>query len=279
MSKHKAREPFIMPEFITEPFIDSHAHLYDDCDIDKVLSNMKRDGICAIVNMAGSIESAKFASEVSNKDDRIFYMFGLHPYNALEYNDEYVDLIKNLAKKDKGKLVGLGEIGLDYHVNTPTKEEQITCFGHQLKLANELNLPISLHIRDAHSDAIRILGDYKHLLTNGGIVHCFSGGVNEAREYLKLGLHISISGAITFKKKNDGLSPLEEAVLATPLDRLLIETDSPFLCPAPYRGQNNEPRFTAVTAMHIASLLRMDVNEVIKITRENTVKLLKLKKD
>lgn len=279
MSSHKTPEPLSKPDYITEPAIDSHAHLFDECDEESIIKGMKSDGICAIVNMAGSIESALHASELSNKFENIYYMFGLHPYNTDCYNDEYINLIKKLAITDKGKLVGLGEIGLDYHVDTPSKKEQIDCFIKQLKLANELSLPISLHIRDAHNDAIKILKENKELLSNGGIIHCFSGGENEVREYLKLGFHISISGAVTFKKKGEELSALELAVLCVPLDKLLIETDSPFLCPSPYRGRNNEPKYVILTAMHIASLLQIDVNELIKTTRENAIKLLKLKKN
>ena len=279
MSDKRIREEFVRPQTITELAIDSHAHLFDECDEESIIKNMQNDGICAIVNMAGSIQSALHASELSNSNDNIYYMFGLHPYNTDCYNDEYIKLLKELANKDKGRLVGLGEIGLDYHVDNPTKEEQIECFVKQIKLADELNLPISLHIRDAHADAINILKDNKQYLNNGGIIHCFSGGVDEVKEYLSLGFYISISGAITFKKKKEQISSLELAVKEIPLDRLLLETDAPFLCPTPYRGLNNEPKYVLVTAVYLADLLQVDVNELIKITRENVCELLKIKKD
>ena len=279
MSKKKPLEEYIKPESITEFAIDSHAHLFDECDVEGIIKNMTNDGLCAIVNMAGSIESARYASNLSKMNANIYYMFGLHPYNTDMYNNEYVNLIKKLAEEDRGKLVGLGEIGLDYHVELPTREEQIECFINQIKLADELCFPISLHIRDAHTDAIQILKDNKKYINNGGIIHCFSGGIEEVKEYLQLGFHISISGAVTFKKKNEELTSLELAIKEVPLNKLLIETDAPFLCPTPYRGLNNEPKYVLVTAMHIADLLRMDVNELIKITRENTQNLLKIKKD
>lgn len=277
---NKSIEPFKKPESITELAIDSHAHLYDEAeDEDVIINNMEHDGLYAIVNMAGSIESALRASEISNKYDNIYYMFGLHPYNVNEYNDEYISLITCLSKKDKGKLVGLGEIGLDYHVDEPIRDAQIDVFVRQLELAHKLNLPISLHIRDAHTDAISILKENKRFLTNGGIIHCFSGGVEEVKEYLVLGFHISISGAVTFKKKSETITALEEAIKLVPKDKLLIETDSPFLCPHPYRGQENEPKYVLLTAMHIADLLQIDVNKLIRQTRENAINLLKLKKD
>ncbi len=278
MSKKKPREEYIKPDRITEFAVDSHAHLFDECDVENIIKNMTSDGLCAIVNMAGSIESVKYASMLSKENDNIYYMFGLHPYNTDMYNSEYINLIKKLTAEDKGKLVGLGEIGLDYHVELPTREEQIECFINQIKLADELCLPISLHIRDAHADAIQILKGNKKYINNGGIIHCFSGGVEEVKEYLQLGFHISISGAVTFKKKSEELTDLELAIKEVPLNKLLIETDAPFLCPMPYRGLNNEPKYVLVTAMHIADLLKIDVNELIKITRYNAQELLKIKK-
>lgn len=275
----KLIKSFEKPDNITELAIDSHAHLYDEHNENKIANYMERDGLYAIVNMAGSIESALKASEISNKFNNIYYMFGLHPYNVDEYNDEYVSLITELTERDKGRLVGLGEIGLDYHVEEPSRDAQIDVFVRQLELAHKLGLPVSLHIRDAHADAITILKENKHLLTNGGIIHCFSGGIEEVQEYLALGFHISISGAVTFKKKSERISILEEAIKVVPRDKLLIETDSPFLCPHPYRGHVNEPKYVLLTAMHIADLLQVDVNVLIRETRENVINLLKLKKD
>ncbi len=279
MSKKKSPEAFVKPSEITELVADSHAHLLDEENVQEIINNMERDGLEIIVNMAGNTNSAIYASKLSNENKNIYYMFGLHPYDSAFYNAEYIDLITKLSKEDNGKLVGLGEIGLDYHVETPTKEEQIFCFIEQLKLADKLSLPISLHIRDAHKDAIRILKENKNLLNNGGIVHCFSGGESEAEEYINLGFMISMSGAITFNRKNDELTALEKALFVIPRNRLLIETDSPFLCPAPYRGKRNEPKYVLLTAMHIAKILNEDVNELIKQTKENLLKVLKIKKD
>ena len=279
MSKKKSPEPFVKPAEITELVADSHAHLFDDTEAKEIISCMQNDGIEIIVNMAGSIDSARFASKISKESKNIYYMFGLHPYDTDCYNEEYIRFITNLSKEDRGRLVGLGEIGLDYHVESPTKEEQIFCFVEQLKLADKLSLPVSLHIRDAHEDAIKILNDNKNLLNNSGIIHCFSGGEEEAKEYLNLGFMISMSGAITFKRKDEQLSSLEKALLVIPKDKLLIETDSPFLCPVPYRGKKNEPKYVLLTAMHIASVLERDVNEIIKETKENLLRVLKIKKD
>ena len=136
-------------------------------------------------------------------------------------------------------------------------------------------MPVAIHIRDAHEDAIRILTENRELLNSSGIIHCCSANVDEVKQYLNLGFYISFSGTITYGKKNADYY-LEETLKHVPIEKLLIETDSPFLCPAPYRGKTNEPKYVLVTAEKIAQLLDMSVDELIKTTRENTIKLLKI---
>jgi len=276
MSKHKQKLEYNKNTKIHTLAIDSHAHLDRDLDVAQIISNMESDGLKKIVIMAGSIESAKWASKVANGNKNVFYMFGLHPYDIENFNDEYVETITTLKEKDK-KLVGLGEIGLDYkeRENMEPKERQIEIFVKQLKLAHELGLPVSIHIRDAHDDARRILNENKIMLANSGIIHCCSATAEEVKDYLSLGLYISFSGSITYKKKNQDYY-LEDTLKAVPLDRLIIETDCPFLCPAPYRGQVNEPKFVLVTAEKIAEILNMDINQVISLTTGNVERLLKI---
>lgn len=261
---------------ITALAIDSHAHMDRDLDTDRIVSEMEQDGIKKIVLMAGDIKTANWASEICSKNKNLFYMVGLHPYDIKNLNDEYKDFVKNLSKSDK-KLVGIGEIGLDYHQHENMEEPTIQqkCFLEQIKLAHSLSLPISIHIRDAHDDAINLLKRNKEYLTNSGIIHCCSATKEEVKEYLNLGLYISFSGSITYGKKNQEYY-LEETLRTVPQDKLLIETDCPFLCPAPYRGQINEPKFVLVTAEKIANILELDVNELINITTKNAEKLLKI---
>ena len=203
-------------------------------------------------------------------------MFGLHPYDISNLNEEYISQLKQLRKSDS-KLVGLGEIGLDYHESEwlKPKKLQIEGFIAQLELASELGLPVSIHIRDAHADAINILKQNRKYLTCGGIIHCCSANKAEVQEYLNLGFYISFSGSITYGKKNQEFY-LEETLKSVPLDRLLIETDCPFLCPSPYRGQVNEPKFVLVTAEHIADLLEMNVNTLLDLTTKNAERLLNI---
>ena len=275
MSKHEVKQ-YIKNDNITALAIDSHAHLDRDLDFLKIVKNLKEDGLKKVVMMAGNIETAKWASKKANENNNLYYMFGLHPYDIDLLNDEYISLIKHLRSTDK-KLVGLGEIGLDYHESEwlKPKEEQIEGFVRQLKIANELKLPVSIHIRDAHEDAIKVLNENRNLLNNGGIIHCCSAEKVEVQAYLNLGFHISFSGSITYGKKNKEFY-LEETLKMVPLDKLLIETDCPFLCPSPYRGTINEPKYVLVTAEHIANVLGLDVNELINITTKNAEKLLKI---
>ena len=274
--KNKVVGEYIKSEGITALGIDSHAHLDRGLDVKKIISEMKNDGLKKIVVMAGDIETGEWASQLASANENIFYMLGLHPYDVYDYTPEFVDFITNLKKKDK-KLVGLGEIGLDYkeRKDFQPKEDQIHVFQEQIKLADKLGLPISIHIREAHEDAIRILTENRALLNNSGIIHCCSATAEEVKVYLDLGLYVSFSGSITYGKKNQEYY-LEETLRSVPLDKLLIETDCPFLCPAPYRGKVNEPKYVLVTAERIAEILNMDINELLEITTKNCERLLKI---
>ena len=259
---------------ITEYMIDSHAHLSEFENAENIARNMQTDKLCNIINMTGSIKSVKDAVEFSKIHPEVYYMVGLHPYDIENFNDEFVSFLTELSKTDD-HFVGIGEIGLDYHGEYKDKELQKYVFLEQIKLADKLALPISMHIRDAHGDAIMLLNNNKNYLKHGGIVHCFSGTEEEMQKYLALGFHISFSGSVTFKKKSESESILDRCAKLCPLDKILIETDSPFLCPAPFRGNRNEPRFVVETARYIANLRCMDVNDFIKITTANAKKLIK----
>lgn len=276
LSKHKPKPIYTKNENIIAPCIDSHAHLDRFDNFNDIITNAKNDGLEAIVTMAGEKEVIKFAQELTKTYPHIYYAIGLHPYDIHLLTDEYINDVKKIAQNDK-KFILVGEFGLDYHGEMPhTIEEQKEAFIKQLKMASQIKKPIALHIRDAHEDAIQILKENKNLLTSGGIIHCFSGGEKEAREYLSLGFHLSFSGAVTYHKDGQE-TDLVKALKVTPLDKLLVETDAPFLAPSPYRGIINEPKYVLVTVEHIADLLRMDTNELIKITNNNTKKLLKIK--
>lgn len=271
------KEEYKKNEKIKALAIDSHTHLDRYENADEIISRMKADGLESIVLMAGSKESAEWTSNFVAKWDNLYFMYGIHPFDIDEYSE--TEMREFFIKHNRGsKLVGLGEIGLDYsrQDDEETKNRQKEVLISELLLANEFSLPVSIHIRDAHPDAINIFKENRRLLTHGGIIHCCSATKEEVKEYLALGFHISFSGTITYGKKNKEYY-LEETLKCVPLDKLLIETDCPFLCPAPYRGQTNEPKYVLVTAEKIAEVLEMDVNELISKTTENTKRLLKMK--
>lgn len=258
---------------ISEFAIDSHAHLNELKNLEEIISNLKEDKLRAVINMVGSLNGIEKAKNLSAKYSNIFYMVGLHPYDIEKYDEEFENKLKELKSTDS-HFVGVGEIGLDYHGEYLEKTLQMEVFEKQIILADKLNLPISLHIRDAHEDCKAVLERNKKYLRNGGIIHCFSGSVEDAVFYLNLGFYISISGTITFKKRNSIETELEKVAKFCPVDRLLIETDSPFLCPAPFRGHINEPRFVLETAKSIADIKCINVNDLIRQTRINTETLL-----
>lgn len=277
--KHKELPEYKVSPNITEVAVDSHTHLFQQGDYEKIVNEFTENKIEAVINFVESPEDIKKAQEFSSRHKNVFYFAGLHPYSANNFNNEYEGLLTKLSKSDP-QFCGVGEIGLDYHFNEESEyyispDIQRETFIKQLKLAHKINLPVSLHIRDAHEDAIKILKDNKNLLTNSGIIHCFSGTVNDLNEYLKLGFYISFSGAVTYKKASETVLPMLDIIRAVPRDRLLIETDAPYLCPSPYRGKPNEPKYVLVLAQAIADAREMDVNLLISQAKENTKVLIK----
>lgn len=275
MSKSKVYE-YVKKLEITELAVDSHAHLDRYDNPEEIVSRLLDDGLSFIVLMAGSEESAEWNKKFCESHNNLYFMYGYHPFDINYYDEDEFRLFIE-RNKDNKRFVGVGEIGLDYSRENDelTKKKQEEVFVSQINIANEYNLPISIHIRDAHADAIRLLKDNKNKLKRSGIIHCCSATVDEVREYLALGFFISFSGTITYGKKNANYY-LEETLQEVPLDKILIETDCPFLCPAPYRGRLNEPKYVLVTAEKVAEVLDMPVNELIRVTRENTKKLFKI---
>lgn len=250
--------------------IDSHCHLDQLEDRDLCLTNLKADGIQKIVSIVGDNKSIKQVQEIIKSYPNVYYMAGVHPYFLEDLTPDFVEDIKNLRKKDN-HLVGIGEIGLDYKYINSEEEKgfQREKFIFQLKLAHDLSLPVSIHVRDEYAEALKILKEHKNYLTHGGIIHCCMADETLVKEFVSLGFYISFSGVVTFVD-------LDASILATPIERMLIETDAPYLCPKPYRGRKNEPKYVLVTAEKIASVINKDVNEVIKITAQNTKNILKI---
>ena len=249
---------------------DSHAH-YDDeqfaPDRDELLSSFPEKGVSGIICCGVNIETSQFAVELSHKYDYIYAAVGFHPLNLEDFHEGDTEKLRELSK-DK-KVVAIGEIGLDYHYEKESRKEQLVLLEKQIKLANELNLPIIFHDRESHEDTLNMLKK----LGPKGVVHCFSGSVEMAKEVLKLGMYIGLGGAVTFK---NAVKPLEVAKYV-PSDRLLIETDCPYMTPVPFRGKRNDSSLIPYSAIKIAEVRGVTPQEILDLTAENAKTLFNIK--
>jgi TatD DNase family protein len=242
---------------------DTHAHYDDekfDADRDEILSSMAENGVELIVDPASDIASAERARDIAEKYGFVYFAAGVHPHEAESAAPRYLTSVRELASHKK--CVAIGEIGLDYHYDFSPRDVQKRVLDEQLALAMELNKPVIIHEREACSDCMDILRQYKGIR---GVVHCYSGSWETAQELLCMGWYISFTGVVTFKNAR---RPVEVAQ-KMPLDRLMIETDSPYMAPVPMRGQRNSSLFLHFIAERIAELRGMETEELIKITTEN----------
>lgn len=244
---------------------DAHAHYDDkafDDDRDALLTAMAADGVSGIVNAATDPASARRTVELAETYPFLYAAVGIHPESAVAPVD--VQALAALAQHPK--VVAIGEIGLDYHYpDGAPRAVQLACFEQQLQLAHELALPVVVHDREAHEDTMRLLRQYRP----AGVVHCFSGSVEMMREVMALGMYISLGGVVTFKNAR---RPLEVAA-AVPLERLLLETDAPYMAPVPHRGERCDSRLIAHTAATIAAVRGLSVEDVLAVTQENAHRL------
>lgn len=248
---------------------DSHAHLCDEAfdeDREEVIQKCFDSDVKFITEIGYSEETSRKAVELANKYETIFAVVGAHPDECNKDID--LSYIKELAQNKK--VVAIGEIGLDYHYDNLNKENQKKYFIEQIKIANELDLPVSIHSRDADMDMLEILKQNK--INAGFIMHCFSSSVEVAKEIIKLDGYISISGTVTFKNAKNVL----EVVKIVPEDRLLIETDCPYLAPQPYRGKRNDSSYVVETAKKIAEIREKTLEEIAEITTGNTMRIYKI---
>ncbi|MGM0409865.1 MAG: TatD family hydrolase [Bacillota bacterium] len=248
---------------------DTHAHLdfpRFDKDRDEVIKRAQNKGVKNIVNIGSNMTTSRNSVELSRRYENIYAAIGIHPHDADTFNLNVSKKLNKLADNDK--VVAIGEIGLDFHYDNSPREKQKQSFRAQLRLAKKLDLPVVIHTRDADKETLNILKDEK-AIDIGGIMHCFASDKKMAKEILDLGFYIAFGGLITFKN----LSNLRDVVKEVPLDRLLIETDSPYLTPEPHRGKRNEPAYVKFVAEKIAEIKGIAVEEVTKITTENAKKV------
>ncbi|HEX8338937.1 MAG TPA: TatD family hydrolase [Pyrinomonadaceae bacterium] len=254
-------------------FVDSHAHIDGeefDADRDEVVARARAAGVRAILNVGtGDPHAGNFerAVAVAEKYEGVYAAVGVHPHDARLYDEAAEGLLLEFVRGKR--VVALGEIGLDYHYDNSPRDVQHEVFGRQLWLARQEGLPVIIHSRDADADTLEILRAGYAGAERGGVMHCFGGGPALAEGALGLGFYISFAGNVTFKKAD----ALREVARTVPLERLLVETDCPYLAPVPHRGRRNEPAYVAATARFLADLRGVGHEELGRATSENFSRL------
>ena len=257
-------------------FIDSHAHIDGhefDADRDEILERARAAGVSLILNVgtgdphSGALERAV---ALGQKHDSVYTAIGTHPHDARLYDDKAEEKIKTLVQSNH--VLAWGEIGLDFHYDNSPRDVQVAVFKRQLRAARECELPVVIHTREAESETIEILKTEYDGAKRRGVFHCFSGGRELAQRALELGFMISFSGIVTFKKAE----ALRDVAREVPLERLLIETDCPYLTPIPYRGKRNEPAYVVEVARCLAGIHSVDIDEIGRVTSENFLNFFKI---
>jgi len=257
--------------------IDSHAHIdlpEFNKDRDQVLARARQQGVRAVINAGLDAESSRKSLETLKKYDDVFMAVGFHPHEAAKMKEGDLESLAELT--GDSRVVAIGEIGLDFYRNLSPRQTQIGVFKKQLDLAVELKLPVVVHCRQAHEEVYDILSAWVKASpadnSRRGVIHCFSGDIDMARRYIELGFYISLAGSVTYPSAGE----LVEVARELPLDRLLLETDAPFLAPQAHRGKRNEPAYVALTAGRVAEARRAPVEVVAEAAARNTIELFRL---
>jgi len=259
--------------------IDSHAHLdFSKFDVDRdiVIEKARSAGLIAIVNIGTSVRTSRAAVALAAEHDFIYATVGVHPHSAKIVTPGVLGELRTLARRQK--VVAVGEIGLDYYRDLSPRPVQRRAFADQLALAAELKLPVVVHVRDAHADAMAVLRDWVSALPKGraegnvGVLHSYSAGPGGLDEALELGFCVGISGPVTFPKAN----ALRAAAAAVPLERLLVETDCPFLTPKPYRGRRNQPAYVRYVVEEVARARGISTKTIAQATTDNACRLFRI---
>ena len=248
---------------------DTHAHYDDkafDDDREELLAKLFSESVAYIVNQGTNLELSEYSVRLAERYENMYCAVGIHPENITETSLDDIEKIKSLASHSK--VVAIGEIGLDYYWDIP-REPQKVIFEKQLELSNELDMPVNVHDREAHGDTMELVRKYKPK----GILHCFSGSAEMAREVVKLGMYIGMGGVVTFKNSRKAV----EVVKEIPIERLVLETDCPYLAPVPFRGKRNDSGMIWYVAEKIAEIKNISVEEVLKTTLQNAKDVYRIK--
>ena len=253
-------------------FIDTHAHLdfeYEDgMNAEKIVKEAAENDVTRIITIGSDPASLKKIYDIANSFENVYCSLGVHPHEAKDFNSEVEKEIYSLRTK---KCVAIGEIGLDFYYDHSPREAQKKIFVRQINMAREMDLPVVIHIRDADTDAYEILkGEYRDHCN--GVIHCYSGTREQLKKYLDLGMFVSFTGIITFNKSLN----VQDAAVYAPKDRIMLETDSPFLAPIPHRGKKNYPKFIPIIATKLSELRKESLEDVAKYTTSNAIKFFSL---
>ena len=249
---------------------DTHAHLNDpafDEDRDALLLGLKEKGVEFVMNVGCCLDSSKDCIAMAEKYPFVYASVGSHPDSAAEINDEVLEQYRQMAKHPKVKAIG--EIGLDYYYEDPSRDIQKKAFRMQMELVRETGLPVIIHERDAHDDGMRMVKEFKDVT---GVFHCYSGSAEMARQLVEMGWYIGFTGVLTFKNARKAV----ETAQRIPLDRIVLETDCPFMAPEPFRGKRNDPGYLFRMAEKLAEIRGISTEEAIAATTENAKRLYRI---
>ena len=248
-------------------YFESHAHYDDerfDEDRDTLLASFPAEGIETVVNASSDIKSSKASIALSEKYPFFYAAVGVHPHEVENIIEADIDELRELSKHPK--VVAIGEIGLDYYYDLSPRDLQRHWFKRQLELADELKMPVIIHSRDAAQECFDII---KNSNVRNGVIHCYSGSAEMAEEYIKMGFYIGVGGSLTFKNNKKGVETVERI----PIEKILIETDSPYLAPVPYRGKRNDSRLLKYVVERISQIKNIPENDICNITKNNAQNL------
>jgi TatD DNase family protein len=249
---------------------DTHAHLLNkrfDEDRDALIAQMPSDGVVGVIEAGSCLDTSIRAAELAQEHDYIYAAVGVHPHDSEDVPGEYINTLEDLAENKK--VIAIGEIGLDYYYDHSPRDVQRKVFEQQIELAEKLDLPMIFHMRDSTADMLSILGEHKGIR---GVMHCFSGSLETAQKCLAMGLHISFAGSVTFKNARK----VVEAAASVPLDRIMAETDCPYLSPEPKRGRRNDPRNVEHVIAKLAEIKNVTFEQMCQINIENVKGLYKI---
>ena len=257
--------------FMNNYFIDTHSHIdmIDDTDLMTIISEAQEVNVKKIIIPSINEDNFESVLSISKKYDNVYCLLGIFPNEVKTWNENTAEKIKTL-KQGNSKVVGIGEIGLDYYWDTSYVDLQKDIFIRQIELANELNLPIVVHDREAHKDTFDILQKYNK--NSEVLLHCFSGSLEFSKECINAGYYLAIGGVVTFKNAKK----IKDVAINIPLDKLMLETDAPYLTPVPFRGKTNYPKYIPLIAQEIAKLKDIDVNTVMQASTQNAEKVFKI---